>query len=108
MTWVSTTYDTARTVFGRRYVRHNGHEYSVPAASSTDTLDGGGMVTVSGAVGAIRLKTSELLKPYPDTGDTITIKDVMSGKWDAFTCLDVSPQHNGETLVINYGESYAS
>lgn len=106
MTWAEDVFDQARTAFGSYSVRHSGRSYTCPASSTEATYDGNGFVMFEGATGAIRLKVSELQKPYPKTGDDIEIKDVLNGDWETFTALDVSPQNNGATLRINYGKNH--
>jgi hypothetical protein len=106
MTWAEDVIDQARTAFGSGYARHNGREYTFPASSSEVTYDGAGFVMFEGAMGAIRLKVSELQKPYPKPGDDIEVKDVLSGDWETFSALDVTPQNNGATLRINYGKNH--
>lgn len=106
MTWVSNAYDTTRTQFGALSVRHNGKAYTCPAAATTASIDAQGFVLFEGARGSIRLKVSELKKPYPENGDDLDIKSVLGSNYEEFTCIDVSPQNNGETLRINYGLKY--
>ena len=106
MTWVSNAYDTMRTQFGSLKVRHNGKSYTCPATKTTASVDAQGFVLFEGAHGSIRLKVSELKKPYPVNGDQIDIKDTLGSSYEQFTCIDVSPQNNGETLHVNYGLKY--
>lgn len=92
-----------RAKMGSRLLRHGGHEYSFPATSTLGSYDGAALVMIEGELGYLRLNVSEVKKPYPEMGDEIQIKDELTGKWELFTCLDVSPQHAGATIKISYG-----
>ena len=104
--WIEEVYSAMRDAFGKRYVRHSGHSYTAPPSTSTSALDGAGMVLVDGAAGSVRLLTSEVKKPHPKTMDGLDIKNVVTGAWEPFVIVDVSPQHNGATLLISYGETF--
>ena len=106
MTWVANAYDTMRSQFGSLSVRHNGKAYTCPAAATTATVDPQGFALFESARGSVRLKVSELKRPYPVNGDDIQVKSTLDTNYETFTCIDVSPQNNGETLRINYGLKY--
>tara|TARA_R110002126_G_scaffold92879_3_gene220243 strand:- start:1869 stop:2195 length:327 start_codon:yes stop_codon:yes gene_type:complete len=108
MTWIANAYDTTRSKFGSLNVRHKGKSYTCPASSTTATLDPQGYALFESAKGAIRLKVSELKKPYPVNGDDIDVQNVTDTNYETYTCVDVSAQNNGETLRINYGLKYGS
>jgi len=64
------------------------------------------MVLVDGAEGAVRYLVSELKNPHPKTGDTISVQNTHNTKWGEYTILNATYEHQGETLLINYGAKY--
>jgi len=107
MTWIDNAYNTLRTAFGTRQVRHSGHLYTCPPQPAESEYVGAGYGLLDGAAGVLRLLVSELKKPYPEVKDDLSIKDPVSGEWEDFTVLSVAPHQNGATLRIEYAEQYA-
>jgi len=103
MSWKDKVFDTLRTKFGSGQVRYNGHSYTCPAASSESAFEGDAFAIVEGATGALRLKTSELRKPLPETGKPIDVKNTVSGDWESYTILAITQQQAGATFRIQYG-----
>ena len=54
----------------------------------------------------MRYLVSELKNPHPKTGDTISVQNTHNTKWGEYTILNATYEHQGETLLINYGAKY--
>ena len=105
---VQAQFQAARTVLSGSNVsvRHNGHTYTGVRSSVEYSDQPGGMGSLQGADGAIRLDVSELRKPYPEAGDEIDVKEPDGDDWKERRVVMPRYDQTGATVRLDYGERF--
>jgi len=105
---VQTQFRAARTALSGSNVsvRHEGHTYTGVRSSTEFSDQPGGMGSLQGASGAVRLDVSELNTPYPKAGDEIDVIEQDGSIWKERRVIMPRYDQTGGTVRIDYENRY--
>jgi len=86
--------------------KESGATYTGVRSSLESSIEVGSMGAIQGADGAVRLIADELVMPYPESGDIITVREDDTQDEHVRVVLAVRFDQMRATVRIDYGAEY--